>query len=182
MQKQGNPLMLRRMPSSMSFNSCQIKLYTPRFTVIAFPFDVERRKEFEKRRYDKGEIAYESIFCVVRQRVDSNICSWLLLGQHFACTRNNFEYWINFRLLAVHARSSWLAAPKEILACFRKCALAHFTIVTIRKALEEMELTIRLITISFTLQQDFRQSLDAYLGRFIFVFISSYISSNYAVL
>ena len=75
MQKQGNPLMLRRMPSSMSFNSCQIKLYTLRFTVIAFPFDVERRKEFEKQRYDKGVIACESIFCVVRQRVDSNICS-----------------------------------------------------------------------------------------------------------
>ena len=181
MQKQGNPLMLRRMPSSMSFNSCQIKLYTPRFTVIAFPFDVERRREFEKRRYDKGVIACESIFCVVRQRVDSNICSWLLLGQHFACTRNNFEYWINFRLLTLRARSSWLAALKEILTCFRKCALAHFTIVTIRKALEEMELTIRLISISFTLQQDFRHSLKAYLY-LIFVFISSYISSNYAVL
>ena len=122
-----------------------------------------------------------AFFFVVRQRVDSNICSWLLLGQHFACTRNNFEYWINFRLLTVRARSSWLAALKEILTCFRKCALAHFTIVTIRKALEEIELTIKLISISFTLQQDFRHSLNAYLGRFIFVFISSYISSNYEV-
>ena len=77
---------------------------------------------------------------------------------------------------------SEMYALKEILTCFRKCVLAHFTIVTIRKASEEMELTIRLITISFTLQQDFRQSLDAYLGRFIFVFTSTYIPSNYAVL
>ena len=77
---------------------------------------------------------------------------------------------INLRLFTVRARSSWLAAVKEILTCFRKCALAHFTIVTIRKALEEMELTIRLISISFKLQQDFRHSLNAYLGRFIFVF------------
>ena len=87
MQKQGNPLMLRRMPSSMSFNSCQIKLYTPRFTVIAFPFDVERCKEFEKRRYDKGIIACESAFFVLCVNVLTRIfaldCCWdnILPGQ-----------------------------------------------------------------------------------------------------